>query len=629
MRDDSTWTMTMGANLDGDGARFSVWAPKARRIEVVTETGPEPGIAPLLRDEDGVFSGLLYGVQAGTRYRYRIDGGEAYPDPYSRYQPEGPHGPSELIDPAAFGWTDDAWTGLTADGLIIYELHVGAMTPAGTFDALRRQLPELRRLGVNAIELMPLADTPGRWNWGYDGVNLFAPNHHYGRPDDLKRLVNAAHEAGLGVIVDVVYNHLGPDGNYLRAFSDDYFTPRHQTPWGDGLNYDGANARFVRDFVIDNACYWLAEYHVDGLRLDAIDTIIDDSTPHVLAELSVRARAATPRDVVLIGEQASNEVRTIHPVGEGGLGLDAVWADDFHHALRVLLTGEREGYFAGFRGTVAELDHAITGGFIYQGEVEPTTGQPRGTKVTTEPASAFVFCTENHDQVGNRAFGERLNHLISAERYAVATALFLFAPETPLLFMGQEFAASTPFLFFTDHNDELGKLVVAGRREEFKGFRAFADPQERERIPNPQAEATFLGSKLDLSERKTNRGIYRLYRDLIRLRHDDAVLRDPSRARTSVVQLGDRVFAVRRWNETGERLLIANFSSDPISLTKDNELVGGGGERAAKVILATTWRRYGGNGIQFGWRGRDAARRFEVPPASAIILAGPANRDGA
>ncbi|MDQ3412195.1 MAG: malto-oligosyltrehalose trehalohydrolase, partial [Chloroflexota bacterium] len=466
MRDDSTWTMRMGANLAGDRALFSVWAPKARRVEVVTETAPEQGIAPLHRDEDGVFSGVLYGIQEGTRYRYRIDGGEAYPDPYSRYQPEGPHGPSELIDPAAFAWSDDAWTGLTADGLIIYELHVGAMTPAGTFDALRRQLPELRRLGVNAIELMPLAGTPGRWNWGYDGVNHFAPTHNYGRPDDLKRLVNAAHEAGLGVIVDVVYNHLGPDGNYLRVFSDDYFTARHQTPWGDGLNFDGANARFVRDFVIDNACYWLAEYHVDGLRLDAIDTIVDDSAPHVLAELSARARAATPRDVVLIGEQASNEVRMVHPVGEGGLGLDAVWADDFHHALRVLLTGEREGYFAGFRGTIAELNRAITGGFIYQGEVEPASGQPRGTTVTTEPATAFVFCIENHDQVGNRAFGERLNHLVSAERYAVATALFLFEPETPLLFMGQEFAAEAPFLYFTDHAPELGHAVTEGRRKE-------------------------------------------------------------------------------------------------------------------------------------------------------------------
>ena len=438
-------------------------------------------------------------MAAGSRYTYRLDRGQSYPDPASRFQPEGVHGPSEVDRPAGVSWSDETWPGLTIDDLIVYELHVGAYTPQGTFAALIDQLPELCRLGVTAIELMPVADFPGRWNWGYDGVDWWAPSRAYGRPEDLRRLVDEAHRHGLGVILDVVYNHFGPDGAYWRAFSEDYFTDRHQTPWGDAINYDGANSRWVRELVVQNARTGCASTTstVSGWTPPMPSSTTARRTSWPTSPIACERQPRRGR-CVLIAEDERNDVRLIRPREEGGYGLDAVWADDFHHAVRVFLTGERESYYANYAGSTEEIAQGIAGGFIYQGQVSPRTGEPRGTRVTDEPGSAFVFCTQNHDQVGNRPFGERLNHQIDAGRYAAATALLLFAPETPMLFMGQEFAASTPFLFFTDFDPELGRLVTEGRRAEFAAFRAFADPDMRDAIPDPQAEATFLASKLDL-----------------------------------------------------------------------------------------------------------------------------------
>ncbi|MDP9363485.1 MAG: malto-oligosyltrehalose trehalohydrolase, partial [Chloroflexota bacterium] len=550
------WRPTMGANVTAEGTRFAVWAPNARRVEVVIEGGDAHALS---RREDDVHEGTVPGIGAGARYRFRLDGGEAYPDPYSRFQPEGPHGPSEVVDPGAFAWSGAGWPGLGPDGLVIYECHVGTMTPEGTFQALIGQLPELKRLGVTALELMPVAECPGRRNWGYDGVDLFAPSRNYGRPEDLKKLVDEAHRLGLGVLLDVVYNHLGPDGNYLRAFSDHYFTDRHQTPWGDALNYDGPGSRFVRDLAIDNACYWLAEFHLDGLRLDATHAIVDDSPTHLLAELNDRARAATPRRVVLVAEDERNDVRLVRPREEGGYGLDGVWADDFHHAVRVLLTGEREGYYGDYAGTPTEAARALRDGFVFQGQPKPRSGEPRGTEVTDEPARAFVFAIQNHDQVGNRAYGERLHHDVDAGRYAAASALLLLAPQTPLLFMGQEFAASASFMFFTDHEPDLGSNVTEGRRDEFKGFRAFADPLLRETIPDPQAEETFVRSRLNLRERQANADIYRLYRDLLALRRHDPVLTAQDRQAMAVEVVGAQTLVVHRWHGDEHRLLIANF----------------------------------------------------------------------
>lgn len=612
----------LGATVLSEGVRFEVWAPKANRVEVALETPSGARYIPLDRHEDGLHAGIVLEIGPGARYHYRLDGEASYPDPYSRFQPEGVHGPSEVVDPNAFVWTDDDWLGIGRDGLVIYEVHVGTYTPDGTFAALTEELPELERLGVTAIELMPIAEFPGERNWGYDGVDLFAPCHVYGKPDDLCRLVDAAHRLGLAVILDVVYNHLGPDGNYLRAFSDDYFTDRHTTPWGEAINYDGPNARRVRDFVIANACYWVREFHVDGFRLDATDQIKDDSPVHILSELTAAARAATHRSIVVIAEDAENNLRLVHPPERGGYGLDAAWADDFHHELRVFLTGAREHYFGNYPGSLERVAKAIEEGHIYQGEPTRTTGRPKGSRVTDEPATAFVFCIQNHDQVGNRPFGERLHHEIDSGRYAVASTVLLFAPETPLLFMGQEFAASTPFLYFTDHTEELGRLVTAGRREEFSGFRAFSDPDLREAIPDPQALSTFLASKLRLEERRTNAALYRLYRELLALRRGDPELAVADRGQTRACAVGAHLLIVHRWAGDEHRLLLANFGAATSLSLADTPLFESSPRDGWRVMLSTSARRYGGTGERPRFQGRGVDRAIALPARSAAILAG-------
>jgi maltooligosyltrehalose trehalohydrolase len=594
----------MGASIVPGGVRFGVWAPKAERIDVQIDGENHP----LERDDDGVFAGVVSGAAARTRYKFRVNQGDAFPDLRSRFQPEGVHGPSEVVDPAAFEWGDSDWPGLDPDELIVYELHVGTYTEAGTFAALEDELAEIKRLGVTAIEIMPVADFPGRWNWGYDGVAWYAPSRAYGRPEDLQRLVDAAHRIGLGVVLDVVYNHFGPDGNYARIYSDDYFTDRHMTPWGEGINYDGPGSRFVRDFVVENAIQWVRDYHIDGLRLDASDTIVDESEKHILQELQERVRASVDRPVVIIAEEARNSVRTIRPVEKGGYGIDGVWADDFHHQVRVYLTNARENYYADYEGSVAGMATAINEGFYYQGQKGPSSGKARGTKVTDEPATAFVFCLQNHDQVGNRPFGERIHHDIHPAKYAVATALLLFAPETPMLFQGQEFAAGTPFLYFTDHNEELGRLVTEGRRSEFGGFRAFQDEDAQRNIPDPQAESTFRASKLDLRDRERNAGIYALYRELLALRRSDPVLRNRDRSMTTAEPSGLHTLVVRRWLGDEQRVLVANFgAATTVPLDVDD----------ARILLATNEMRFGGDGQET----RIADGVVAVPARTALILA--------
>jgi maltooligosyltrehalose trehalohydrolase len=553
-----SWKPAFGANVDADGVTFGVWAPNAGRVEIeLTENG-RARFVDLVSCEGGRFSAHIPGLGPGTLYRFRVDGNGPFPDPYSRFQPVDVHGPSEVINPSTYRWHDAGWTGLRADGLVIYEAHVGTMTREGTFDAFIEELDALKELGVSAIELMPVAQCPGRRNWGYDGVDLFAPSNAYGRPDDLRRLVDEAHRRGLGVIMDVVYNHLGPEGNYLRAYAASYFSDRHSTPWGDGLNWDGPDSRWVRQFAIDNACSWIAEFHIDGLRLDATHALIDDSPVHIVRELTQRAReVARERSIVVFAEDGRHEITRARPLDGGGEGVDGIWADDFHHEMRVLLTNARENYYSAYQGTTIRIASAIESGLEQD---FASTDHPVGTPITLDdPASAFVFCIQNHDQVGNRPFGERLHHEINRDRYLVASALFLCAPETPLLFMGQEFAASSPFLYFTDHPEELGRLVTQGRRQEFAGFRMFQDEHLRETIPDPQAESTFLASRLDTAERETNAGVLALYRSLLDLRRTDPVLSVNDRRQTQAVALTAQVVALHRWSGDEHRLLIANF----------------------------------------------------------------------
>jgi maltooligosyltrehalose trehalohydrolase len=541
-------------------------------VEVeLSETGR---LLPMERNGDGVWTTAVSGATPGLRYAYRLDGQRSRPDPYSRFQPDGVHGPSQVVDPDAYEWHDQGWRGLRIEGLVIYQAHVGTATPGGTLDSLIAELPRLERLGVNAIQLLPLSEFPGARNWGYDGVDLFAVSRNYGGPEALRRFVDAAHAHALGVILDVIYNHLGPDGNYLRDFSPDYFTEHYHTPWGAAVNYDGPNSRWVRKLVLDNARYWLREYHADGLRLDATHAIYDSSSPHILAEVTeaARAEAGPARSVVLIAETGENDVRYLRPVAEGGLGFDAVYADDFHHAVRRYLAGDHEGYYADFDGTLAEVARCIEHGWLYEGQgTRRSQGQQRrGTPASDVPAWQFLYVLQNHDQVGNRAFGERLHQQIGVERFAAASALLLFLPFTPMLFMGQEFAASSPFQFFTDFNPELGKLVTEGRRREFKAFSEFADPATRERIPDPQAEATFLASKLRLEEAETSPGsdLVDWYTALLQLRRSDPVLANQSRERLSARPLTADVLAVRRWKGSDERLLLVNFGDSALKTTE-------------------------------------------------------------
>ena len=498
-----------GARVLARGAEFRVWAPLARELVLRFEDGRA---LPMERQQDGNFA-ILAEARAGDRYFLQVDGNRPVPDPVSRLLPEGVHGPTEIVDPTAFPWRDQAWRGLPLADYIIYELHVGTFTPQGTFDAVIEHLDYLKKLGITAIEIMPVAAFPGRRNWGYDGVSLYAVQASYGGPAGLKRLVAAAHAAGLAVILDVVYNHLGNEGNYLRMFGP-YFTPRHHTPWGEAINYDGEGGEGVRNFVIQNALYWVSEYHLDGLRLDAIQTIRDDSPYHIVEEIRDRVKALaaeTGREVCVIAETDANDARLVRPKQLGGFGLDAVWSDDFHHALHTVLTDEREGYYQDF-GDKRQIVQALKEGFIFQGEPFKFWNARRGTKPEGVPLPAHVICIQNHDQVGNRARGERLRPLVSRGARRLAAALLLLAPETPLIFMGEEYDEDAPFQFFTDYGDPaLQKAVSEGRRNEFKQFRWTE-------VPDPQDPETFSRSRLHWAMITEDNAMLRWYRSLIALR---------------------------------------------------------------------------------------------------------------
>ncbi len=519
------WRPAIGAvTAAGQGTRFAVWAPLAQSVAVqLDRPGSATDVRPLERDRSGVFVGAFADVDAGVRYCYRVDAAGCFPDPASRYQPDGVHGASMTVDPSAFRWTDQPWTGRLASDLVIYEIHVGTFTSSGTFAGVAERLEQLRDLGVTAIELMPVADFSGDRNWGYDGVALFAPARCYGAPDDLRRLVDHAHALGLAVLVDVVYNHTGPEGSYLSRYSPYYFTDRHRSPWGQGVDLDGPHSALVREFFIENALHWIHEYHLDGLRLDATHAIQDRGPRHFLAELTERVHVSAPhRQVHVMAEDHRNLAAMVARVNDFGWGLDAVWADDFHHQMRRLLAGDREGYYGDFSGTVSDLAATLRQGWFFTGQYSAHQRQPRGTDPSAIPARRFVVCLQNHDQVGNRALGERLHHQIDGAAYRAASAVLLTAPQTPLLFMGQEWAASSPFQYFTDHPEPLGRLVTEGRRREFGDFAAFTDPASRNRIPDPQAEATFDASHLNWPERdlEPHASMLRLYAALLAFRRE-------------------------------------------------------------------------------------------------------------
>jgi maltooligosyltrehalose trehalohydrolase len=548
------WHGPLGAEVrGGPTTRFSLFSTTASRCAVrLYHDERTPGeSAELHARGGGLFELSLEDVGHGALYKFVLDDREL-PDPYARYLPHGVHGPAMVVEPRyVFRHPRPP----AARERVIYELHVGTFTEHGTFAAACLRLPLLAELGVNTIELMPVNAFAGARGWGYDGVALYAPFAPYGTPDELRALVDTAHGLGLSVLLDVVYNHFGPAGNYLSAFSPSYFTSEVRNVWGDAPNYAFAP---MRALAIDNARYWIEEFRFDGLRMDAVHAIADRSTPHVVKELAEEVRRVLPR-ACLIAEDDRNEPALVHEQG-----LNAIWADDFHHQLYVTLTGERDGYYAAFEPGVADLARAIERGWLYEGQQFAASGHARGKPALDLPAGAFVYCIQNHDQVGNRALGERLSRDISLDAYCMASTVLLFLPMTPLLFMGQEWAASSPFLYFTDHDPELGEKVVRGRREEFKSFSAFADEAARERIPDPQAETTFVRSKLNWDEREQapHARVLALYRELLALRRDDPVLSQAGRAELTARARG-QLLEVRRTLGKQERVLWANFGREP------------------------------------------------------------------
>jgi maltooligosyltrehalose trehalohydrolase len=613
-----TWRPRLGACVDAGGVTFSVWAPARRQVQLVLLR--DGGVAErrvLTRAEDGMFHAAFVDVSPGDLYSYLLDADGPFPDPASRFQPQGVHGPSAVVDPKAFSWSDEGWRGVRLEDAVIYELHVGTFAESGTFAGAAEQLPYLADLGVTVIELMPIADFPGCRNWGYDGASLFAPSRAYGTPDDLRRLVDAAHRAGLAVVLDVVYNHFAPDGAYAAAFSPFYASTRHRSPWGAAVNLDGEGSAQVREFFIENAQHWLHEYHLDGLRLDATHALVDDSPRHFVAELAARVRASLPdRQPLLMAEDDRNDATIVRRGADGGWGLDAVWADDFHHQLRRFAAGDRDGYYADYTGSLTDVATTIQGGWFYRGQVSAYRGQPRGTDPSGVPLARMIVCLQNHDQIGNRPFGRRLNHQIEPSLFRALSALLLFVPETPLLFMGQEWAAGTRFQFFTDHYPELGALVTVGRREEFARFEAFADPAARDRIPDPQAYSTFDNSRLIWSERTRppHAGVLELYRTLLRLRRTEPVFQHSDSFDAFV--LDDAVLALLRRRGHDSWLLVFTSESDRrVDLQRWRAAAS---NTPWQVLLSTDESRFGGSGRTAALDSAGGLVTFTQP--AAVIL---------
>jgi malto-oligosyltrehalose trehalohydrolase len=514
-----------GAELEDDGrVRFRLWAPGHERIELELQiTGAQGArlLLPMQREPDGWHGLISSAARAGSLYKFRLPDGTVVPDPASRYQPSDVHGASQVIDPNAYRWVDGDWRGRPWHEAVVYELHLGCFTSAGTYLAACERLDHLASLGVTAVEVMPVADFPGRRNWGYDGVLPYAPDASYGRPEHFKAFIDTAHQKGLMVILDVVYNHFGPEGNYLSLYCPQFFNERHQTPWGAAIDFDGHDSRIVREFIIQNALYWLEEFHLDGLRLDAVHAIRDDSPTHLLTELAQRVRAAElPRAVHLILENEHNEAIRL-----SASLYDAQWNDDVHHALHVAASGEREGYYADYVGDTEKLGRALAQGFAYQGEIMPYRGSARGEPSAKLPPRRFVAFIQNHDQVGNRALGERLHQIAPSAAVGAVTAVYLLLPQIPMLFMGEEWHAGQPFQFFCDFGAELAQAVRDGRRQEFSRFAAFQSEQARDRIPDPQSEQTFLDSKLDWTalEQPSHASALRWYQELLAARRRHVV----------------------------------------------------------------------------------------------------------
>ena len=590
----------IGAELIGpDQTHFRVWAPKAQRVDLVLEDSaartPGQEFQALAPEKGGYFSGSA-NAGAGACYRFRVND-RFYPDPASRFQPDGPHGPSCIVDSAGFRWTDSHWPGISLKGQIIYEMHIGTFTKEGTWRAAAQQLEELARIGITAIEMMPVADFPGRFGWGYDGVDLFAPSHLYGVPDDLRSFIDRAHSLGLGVILDVVYNHFGPEGNYLGAFSDDYLTRGNENEWGDAINFDGPDSAPVREFFISNGRYWIEEFHFDGFRFDALHAVRDRSNEYIIGAVGRAARkAAGTRSIILIAENDWQEARMVRPRSQGGDDLDGMWNDDFHHSTVVALTGRKEAYYDDYRGTPQEFISAAKHGFLYQGQALSWRKALRGSPTFGIAPEAFVCFIENHDQIANTGPGERVRFQTSPARYRAMTALLLLGPSTPLLFQGEEFGASSPFMFFADIGDvSVRNAIRKGRAEWLAPFLSLSEEEALKALPAPDDPDVFTRCKLDFSERERNQQLYDLHIDLLKLRKDDLRFRQQTRDSIDGAVLGTTSFVLRYFSkEEDDRLLLANFGEQQGLHPASEPLLAPPPGCRWKTLWTSESRRYGG-----------------------------------
>jgi maltooligosyltrehalose trehalohydrolase len=615
--------LPVGAEIEqSGGVHFRVWAPVRDQVRVILESGPgAPATVALEREtgDDGYWSGNHAEAATGTVYRYQLDDDPArYPDPASRYQPDGPHGPSMAIDPREFPWSDGGWRGATLERQIVYEMHIGTFSKEGTWRGAQGEIEELARAGITMLEVMPIADFPGRFGWGYDGVGLFAPTWLYGEPNDMRAFINEAHARGIAVLLDVVYNHVGPDGNYLGAFSPWYFSHRHRTDWGAAINFDGEHSHPVREFIASNARYWIEEFHLDGLRLDATQNIYDDSPQHILGEIGRAARgAAGSRSVVLIAENERQETKIVRSEQAGGYGLDGLWNDDFHHSALVALTGRNEAYYSDYVGAPQEFVSIAKYGYLYQGQWYRWQGQPRGTPAFDIPLGAFVNFIQNHDQVANTARGERPNVLTTPGRYRAMTALMMLLPGTPLLFQGQEFGATTPFLYFCDHQTEIGKQVREGRAKFLAQFRSLSLPEMQAVFADPGNPHTFEMAKLDFSERSQNAEAYQLHKDLIALRRGDAVFSNPRPHGVDGAVLAPNAFILRYFGEEqGDRLVLVNLGTDLYLSPSPEPLLAPVLDKSWRVIWSSEDPKYGG----LGTFPPDADDNWRVPGNAAVVL---------
>jgi maltooligosyltrehalose trehalohydrolase len=609
------------------GAHVRVWAPDHAKVTLVirsvngpggvhgTQNGKRPREILLEREADGYHSGFASGLGAGSRYWFRLGNDTAlYADPTSRYQPDGPLGASEVVDPAAFAWTDATWRGIPAERHVLYEMHIGTFTPEGTWAAAMQWLDYLAEVGITTIEVMPIADFVGQRNWGYDGVNLFAPSRAYGAPDDVRRFVDRAHSVGLAVILDVVYNHFGPAGNQLFAWSPAYRSER-ASEWGDAYNYDGAHSAAVREMVIANAGYWIDEYHLDGLRLDATQAIRDESREHVIAAIARRARdAGRGRSILIIGENEPQDSGLLSPP----FSLDALWNDDFHHTARVAATGLIEGYLHDYRGTPQELISGVKRGFLYQGQIYPWQRNPRGRPTRGIARNRFVHFLENHDQVANLGFGERLVSVADPATLRALTALLLLTPALPLLFQGQECGATERWQFFADHDEGLRKAIRRGRAEFVAQFPRAATAAAQAALPDPCDEATFRACVLDPRQRRLDDPHVRLHRDLLRLRHSDPAFTDPRPQALDGAVLSEHAFALRYLQDdpARDRLLLINLGSTYARPVNPEPLLAPPEGAGWRLAWSSEEPRYGGHGTPAPF-GR---ARLAIPARAAVLL---------